>query len=223
MLRHPLWPQDGPKKAPGGLKRARRGSKRTPRCPQAGPGAPTGIQGEPKTGPKMAPKTAQSRLQVAAFRYLTFKTPQDVPKIPPRPPPDPSKGPAGRVRRPQETPKRGPERPQEGPKRGPEPPRGSRNLPGFSSVLGFSPERSWVLALRSRASVLIFQIVGSQSVYWVLALRSYASALIVQRSTNVEGFTWAPTLSFRLISEIVGFSSGVFSSELLGLSFGIPF
>ena len=54
-------------------------------------------------------------------------------------------------------------------------------------------------------------------------LRSCASALIVQRLTNAEGFTWAPTLSFRLISEIVGFSSGVFSSELLGLNPDIPF
>ena len=57
----------------------------------------------------------------------------------------------------------------------------------------------------------------------MLALRSCASALIVQQLTEAEGCAWALILSFRFISKIVGFSSGVLSSELLGLSSGVPF
>ena len=56
----------------------------------------------------------------------------------------------------------------------------------------------------------------------MLALRSCASALIVQQLIEAEGFAWALILSFRFISEIVGFSSGVSSSELLGFSSGMP-
>ena len=83
----------------------------------------------------------------------------------------------------------------------------SSEIPGFSSDLSFS-----------------FQSLGSQIVslcsagFHPLPLRYCASALIVQQFIDADGFPWAPTLSFRFVSDTVGFSSAVLGSELLGLS-----
>ena len=149
-------------------------------------------QDNPKTAPRRprdGPTTAQSRLQETAFCYLVFKTPQKASKIPPGPPKGP---PLGRLRRPQDTPKRGPR----GPRASQKGPRATQRLSGFSSgVLGFSPERSWVLAQRSQASVLITEL-GALALR-VLVLKAFRS------------------VGLGFISEILGVSSEVlcFSSD----------
>ena len=95
---------------------------------------------------------------------------------------------------------------------------------GFGSeISGFGSDKG---ALALRGSILeAFRSVALGFINEILGVSSevLCSSLIVQQLTDAEGFAWAPTLSFRFMSEIVGFSSGVLSSELLGLSSGIPF
>ena len=143
----PRGPEEAPREfqdAPRGTQGSQEGSKESPRQPQDGP----------KDDPISSPSSG--------FLLPCFKTS----KRPRRPVPDPPKDPP---RPPQETPRH----PQEGPKRPQEGPRATKRIPGFSSgILGFSPERSWALALRSRASVLIralaFRVWVFESVHSVV-------------------------------------------------------
>ena len=139
------WSKEGFKRPQEGPKRLQENSKVPPGGPRGAKRGPRRVQDSPKT----APNTVQSPLQIAAFYSLIFKTfqrgPQDLPQPSSKEPPAASGGP-----------KRPPGGAQEAPRGTQEGPRATKRLPDFSSgVLGFSPERSWALALRSRASVLI--------------------------------------------------------------------
>ena len=127
----PRGPEEASRKfqdAPRGAQGSQAGSKESPRQPQ------DGRKDDPKSSPS------------SGFLLFDFQNPQETSREPPRNPQAPP------TRPPQEA----PGHPQDGPKRPQEGARATKRLPGFSSgVLGFSPERSWALALRSRASLLI--------------------------------------------------------------------
>ena len=152
------WAQEGPKTPQEGPKRLQENSK----MPRGGPRAAKRGPRKAQDSPKMAPKTTHSRLQVAAFYYHLFKTPQEAS----RPLPDPPQGPPPAASGGTETP---PRWAQEATRGAQARPRATKRLPGFSSgILSFSPERSWAFSSGmpgfSFDLSFSFQSFGSQSV-----------------------------------------------------------